>query len=170
QGHRRRSAGKPCRARGAGRCLHRWRHGHTRCLRDELGGAQTARAHGGECGDARGRAASRGPSGEAWRRLGAPRCQLFGAHWSAESAEAAHGGAAMAGGQAMSGTFYGVGVGPGDPELLTLKAWRLISQVPVIAYPAANGNDSLARSIAAPFIPEDAIELAIAVPMRPERQ
>src|SRR5262249_43162070 len=76
----------------------------------------------------------------------------------------------MAGGQAMSGTFYGVGVGPGDPELLTLKAWRLISQVPVIAYPAANGNDSLARSIAAPFIPEDVTELAIAVPMRRERE
>jgi len=69
----------------------------------------------------------------------------------------------------MSGTFYGLGVGPGDPELITLKAWRLISQVPVIAYPAANGNDSLARSIAAPFIPEDVIELAIDVPMRHER-
>lgn len=70
----------------------------------------------------------------------------------------------------MSGTFYGLGVGPGDPELITLKAWRLISQVPVIAYPAANGNDSLARSIAAPFIPEDVIELAIDVPMRRERE
>lgn len=70
----------------------------------------------------------------------------------------------------MSGTFYGLGVGPGDPELLTLKAWRLISQVPVIAYPAANGNESLARSIAAPFIPEDVIELAIAIPMRRERE
>ena len=70
----------------------------------------------------------------------------------------------------MSGTFYGLGVGPGDPELITLKAWRLISQVPVIAYPAANGNDSLARRIAAPFIPEDVIELAIDVPMRRERE
>jgi precorrin-2/cobalt-factor-2 C20-methyltransferase len=76
----------------------------------------------------------------------------------------------MAGRQAMSGTFYGLGVGPGDPELITLKAWRLISQVPVIAYPAANGKDSLARRTAAPFIPEDVIELAIAVPMRLERQ
>src|SRR5262245_45078560 len=69
----------------------------------------------------------------------------------------------------MSGTFYGLGVGPGDPELITLKAWRIISQVPVIAYPAANGGESLAYSIAAPFIPEDVIELAIAVPMRRER-
>lgn len=70
----------------------------------------------------------------------------------------------------MSGTFYGLGVGPGDPELITLKAWRIISHVPVIAYPAANGNDSLARRIAAPFIPEDVTELAIPVPMRRERE
>lgn len=70
----------------------------------------------------------------------------------------------------MSGTFYGLGVGPGDPELITLKAWRLISQVQVIAYPVANGNESLARSIAAPFMPEDVIELAIDVPMRRERE
>ena len=70
----------------------------------------------------------------------------------------------------MTGTFYGLGVGPGDPELVTLKAWRIISQAPVIAYPAANGNDSLARRIAAPFIPQDVIEVAIAVPMRRERE
>jgi precorrin-2/cobalt-factor-2 C20-methyltransferase len=70
----------------------------------------------------------------------------------------------------MTGTFYGLGVGPGDPELITLKAWRIISHAPVIAYPAANGNDSLARRIAAPFIPEDVIEVAIAVPMRRERE
>jgi precorrin-2/cobalt-factor-2 C20-methyltransferase len=70
----------------------------------------------------------------------------------------------------MTGTFYGLGVGPGDPELITLKAWRIISHVPVIAYPAANGSDSLARRIAAPFIPEDVVELAIPVPMRRERE
>lgn len=70
----------------------------------------------------------------------------------------------------MSGTFYGLGVGPGDPELITLKAWRIISQAPVIAYPAANGNNSLARKIASPFIPEDVTELAIPVPMRRERE
>lgn len=70
----------------------------------------------------------------------------------------------------MSGTFYGLGVGPGDPELITLKAWRIISQAPVIAYPAANGSDSLARKIASPFIPEDVTELAIPVPMRRERE
>lgn len=68
------------------------------------------------------------------------------------------------------GILYGVGVGPGDPELMTVKAWRLISTTPVIAYLAANGRESTARDIAKPFLPDDAIELAIDMPMRIERQ
>ncbi len=67
------------------------------------------------------------------------------------------------------GTLYGVGTGPGDPELMTVKAWRIVSTAPVVAYLAANGGDSTARNIARPFIPEDAIEIAIDVPMRLER-
>lgn len=70
----------------------------------------------------------------------------------------------------VPGTLYGVGVGPGDPELMTVKAWRLISTSPVIAYLAANGGASTARDIAKPFLPEEAIELAIDMPMRIERQ
>lgn len=69
-----------------------------------------------------------------------------------------------------AGTLYGVGVGPGDPELMTVKAWRLISTAPVIAYLAANGGASTARDIAKPFLPEDAFELAIDMPMRVERE
>ena len=72
----------------------------------------------------------------------------------------------MAGDKAMSGILYGVGVGPGDPELMTVKAWRLISTAKVIAYLAANGGESTARSIAAPFITEGAEELVIDMPMR----
>jgi precorrin-2/cobalt-factor-2 C20-methyltransferase len=72
----------------------------------------------------------------------------------------------MAGDKAMSGTLYGVGVGPGDPELMTVKAWRLISTAKVIAYLAANGGESTARNIAKPFIAEDAEELVIDMPMR----
>lgn len=68
------------------------------------------------------------------------------------------------------GTLYGVGVGPGDPELMTVKAWRLISTAPVIAYLAANGKESTARDIAKPFIPEDAEHLVIDMPMRVERE
>lgn len=40
----------------------------------------------------------------------------------------------------MSGTFYGVGVGPGDPELLTIKALRVIEQSQVIAIPVSDKN------------------------------
>lgn len=68
------------------------------------------------------------------------------------------------------GTLYGVGVGPGDPELMTVKAWRLLATAKVIAYLAANGSDSTARSIAAPFLPDDAEEISIDVPMRTERE
>ena len=70
----------------------------------------------------------------------------------------------------MSGILYGVGVGPGDPELMTVKAWRLISTAHVIAYLCANGKDSTARDIANPFIAEATSEIAIDMPMRLERE
>jgi precorrin-2/cobalt-factor-2 C20-methyltransferase len=69
--------------------------------------------------------------------------------------------------QAMSGRLYGIGVGPGDPELMTLKAVRLLSELPVIAYPAPDPGESFARAIAEKFIPEGRAEIAIRVPMRP---
>ena len=69
----------------------------------------------------------------------------------------------------MSGILYGVGLGPGDPELMTLKAHRLISNARVIAYPAPDSGESFARSIAAAAIPADAIEIPIIVPMRVDR-
>ena len=67
----------------------------------------------------------------------------------------------------MTGTLYGIGVGPGDPELMTVKAVRLLQSVPVIAYPAADDGDSSARRIADQFIPKDREEIVIRVPMRP---
>ncbi len=69
----------------------------------------------------------------------------------------------------MSGRLYGVGVGPGDPELMTLKAHRLISSASVIAYPAPDTGPSLARQIAAGAISEGAVEIPMIVPMRAER-
>ena len=46
------------------------------------------------------------------------------------------------------GRLYGIGVGPGDPELLTLKASRLLAELPVIFAASASGNDySIALSI-----------------------
>lgn len=67
----------------------------------------------------------------------------------------------------MSGTLYGLGVGPGDPDLITLKALRVLERVPVIAYPAPETGDSLARTIAAPHIPEGRDEIVIRTPMVP---
>ena len=68
------------------------------------------------------------------------------------------------------GTLHGVGVGPGDPELLTVKAARLISGASVVAYLAANGRESTARDIAKPYIPAGAQHLVIDMPMRVERE
>lgn len=69
----------------------------------------------------------------------------------------------------MSGTLYGVGVGPGDPELMTLKAARLISNSTIIAYPAPESGESFARSIASEHIKQGTEELPIEVPMLPDR-
>jgi precorrin-2/cobalt-factor-2 C20-methyltransferase len=68
----------------------------------------------------------------------------------------------------MSGTLYGLGLGPGDPELITLKALRLLRAAPVVAYPAPTEGDSFARSIAAQFISVTQIELRVDVPMNPD--
>ncbi|MBM7068623.1 precorrin-2 C(20)-methyltransferase [Actibacterium sp. 188UL27-1] len=69
----------------------------------------------------------------------------------------------------MTGTLYGVGLGPGDPELMTLKAHRLICKARVIAYPTLDGADSFARGIAADAIPPDAQEIRIDLPMTTAR-
>ncbi len=72
-----------------------------------------------------------------------------------------------------SGTVYGIGVGPGDPELVTLKALRILRAAPIIAYPAplADGQlgESFARSIVAEFLTGTQREIVIRVPMVPER-
>ena len=67
----------------------------------------------------------------------------------------------------MTGILYGLGVGPGGPDLITLKALKILARAPVIAYPAPEVGDSLARSIAAPHIPEGRTEIVIRTPMVP---
>lgn len=62
-------------------------------------------------------------------------------------------------------TLYGIGTGPGDPELVTRKAWRVVNEAEVIAYPSAEGGDSFARSIMAEAIRPDATEIEMPVPM-----
>ncbi|MGE5546646.1 MAG: precorrin-2 C(20)-methyltransferase [Solirubrobacterales bacterium] len=68
-----------------------------------------------------------------------------------------------------TGTLYGVGVGPGDPELLTLKAVRILREAPVLAWPAPLEGDGMARTVAAPHISAGKIEIPIRLAFRPER-
>ena len=65
----------------------------------------------------------------------------------------------------MSGTLYGLGVGPGDPELITLKALKILQAVPVVAYPAPETGDSLARSIVDSHLNGKQEEIPIRMPM-----
>lgn len=69
----------------------------------------------------------------------------------------------------MTGTAYGIGVGPGDPELITVKGLRLLRACPVLAYPAPQQGDSLARRIVAPHLAGNQTEIAIRMPLTVER-
>jgi precorrin-2/cobalt-factor-2 C20-methyltransferase len=69
----------------------------------------------------------------------------------------------------MAGTLYGVGVGPGDPELVTLKALRILTSVHVLAWPAPEEGPSLAREIVAGHLPGTQREIAIRMPLLPAR-
>ena len=65
----------------------------------------------------------------------------------------------------MTGHLYGVGLGPGDPELITRKAARLVAAADVIAYYSGTHGRSIARSIAADLIPEGAVEVPMVYPV-----
>ena len=72
----------------------------------------------------------------------------------------------------MKGTAYGVGVGPGDPEYMTLKAIRLIKENDVIAVPGKVAKDAVAYKIAAAVVPElaDKELVPIYMPMVKDRE
>ena len=67
-----------------------------------------------------------------------------------------------------AGVLYGVGLGPGDPELVTVKAARLIGSAGVVAYHSARHGRSIARSIAAPYLRGDQIEEQLVYPVTTE--
>ena len=65
-----------------------------------------------------------------------------------------------------TGTLYGIGVGPGDPDLITLKAVKILNQVDTVFAAASTKNKhSLAVSIAGPHIPENAEIKMLRFPM-----
>ena len=66
-----------------------------------------------------------------------------------------------------TGRLYGLGLGPGDPELMTLKALRLLRAAPVVAYPAPEDGDSFARHIVAEWLDPAQREIQVRFPMRP---
>ena len=72
----------------------------------------------------------------------------------------------------MKGTASGVGVGPGDPEYMTLKAIRLIKENDVIAVPGKVAKDAVAYKIAAAVVPElaDKELVPIYMPMVKDRE
>ncbi len=69
----------------------------------------------------------------------------------------------------VTGKLYGLGLGPGDPELITMKAYRILTNAKVVAYPAPDNGPSFARRIAAPWLNDSQLEIPIIVPMRVER-
>ncbi|TDD47826.1 precorrin-3B C(17)-methyltransferase [Nonomuraea terrae] len=68
----------------------------------------------------------------------------------------------------MTGRLYGVGLGPGDPELVTVKTARLIGAADVIAYHSARHGRSIARSIAEPYMRDGQIEELLLYPLTTE--
>jgi len=62
------------------------------------------------------------------------------------------------------GRLYGIGVGPGDPELITLKALRILRSVPVVAYQSAVDKESIARKIVSPYLDNHQTEVLFHLP------
>ncbi|MGX9673119.1 precorrin-2 C(20)-methyltransferase [Mycobacterium sp. HM-7] len=67
-----------------------------------------------------------------------------------------------------AGVLYGVGLGPGDPELVTVKAARLIGEADVVAYHSARHGHSIARRIAEPYLRPGQIEEHLVYPVTTE--
>jgi precorrin-2 C20-methyltransferase/precorrin-3B C17-methyltransferase len=68
----------------------------------------------------------------------------------------------------VAGRLWGVGLGPGDPELVTVKAVRLVANAEVVAYHCARHGRSIARSVAAPYLRDGQIEEALVYPVTTE--
>ena len=69
---------------------------------------------------------------------------------------------------ATTGTCYGIGVGPGDPELITVKALRILQASPVVLYFSAVGRPSNARRVVDSFLSPRQAELHLVYPVTTE--
>jgi precorrin-2/cobalt-factor-2 C20-methyltransferase len=67
-----------------------------------------------------------------------------------------------------TGKLYGLGLGPGDPELLTLKAYRILQSVPVVAYPASPDGRCISRAVVADYLKPGQIEIPMVLPFKLE--
>lgn len=67
-----------------------------------------------------------------------------------------------------AGKLWGIGLGPGDPELVTVKAARIIGSADVIAYHCARHGNSIARSVAEPYLRDDQLEERLMYPLTVE--
>jgi precorrin-2/cobalt-factor-2 C20-methyltransferase len=67
----------------------------------------------------------------------------------------------------VNGTLYGIGLGPGDPELLTLKGYRILQSVPIVAYPISPDGRCISRGIVADYLKPEQQEIQMDFPFRP---
>ena len=67
-----------------------------------------------------------------------------------------------------TGRLNGIGLGPGDPELLTVKAMRLIERAGVVSYFAKEGRCGIARTIAEPWLSKGCTEVPLPYPVTTE--
>lgn len=71
----------------------------------------------------------------------------------------------------MNGKFYGIGVGPGDPGLITVKAVELIRQADMVVCPESRKDEgSIALGIAAPYLKPGTPQLSLVFPMTHDRE
>ena len=69
----------------------------------------------------------------------------------------------------MKAKIYGIGVGPGDPDLITIKAKQTLAKANLVVYPAPEIGSSIAKKIAAPHFPKTCEELPVYIPMSTNR-
>ena len=68
----------------------------------------------------------------------------------------------------MTGTVYGVGLGPGEPDLMSAKALKLLARARHVAFFRKKGRTGRARTLAGDLVPADAVEFAMEYPLTTE--